>query len=313
MNPLGMSTSWNAAAASSGRQIVEEIKALGFETIEVDYRITAEAATDILVAVRRGEIVVSSAHNFTPLAPGEKPSSSGGHKLQLTSLDEAERQRAVDLTLVSAEFAQQLGARALVLHLGETGLGRGYVKELVEIIRTKGANSAEASALRERVIEERARQASPYIDAGVHSLLDVLGMTRNSGLIVCLENRYHYHQIPLPDEVLEIMRRIPTPRLKYWHDLGHAHVLEVLGFQPHLPALRLLKDHVYGMHIHDSVFTSDHKAPGTGEIDFGAVLSEAPAAALKVLELAPSVTRDEIATGLNLLETYGVFSGDTCE
>jgi len=297
-----MSTSWNAAAAATGRQIVEEIKALGFDTIEVDYRITAEAATDIILAVKRGEINVSSVHNFTPLAPGEKPSSGGGHKLQLTSLDEAERQRAVDLTLVSAEFAQQLGARALILHLGETGLGRGYVKELAEIVRTQGVDSAEAVALRQRVIEARAQQAAPYIDAGVHSLLDILGMTRNSGLIVCLENRYHYHQIPLPDEVLEIMRRIPTPRLKYWHDLGHAHVLEVLGFQPHLPVLRLLKDHTYGMHIHDSVFTSDHKAPGTGEIDFAAVLAEAPAGALKVLELAPSVTREEIAAGIKVLE-----------
>ena len=297
-----MSTSWNAAAAASGRQIVDEIKALGFDTIEVDYRITAEAATDILVAVRRGEIRVSSAHNFTPLAPGEKASNSGGHKLQLTSLDEAERQRAVDLTLVSAEFAQQLGASALVLHLGQTGLGREYVKELVEIVRSKGVDSAGAVAVRERVKEERAKQAAPYVDAGVHSLLDILGMTRNSGLIICLENRYHYHQIPLPAEVLEIMRRIPTPRLKYWHDVGHAHVLEVLGFQPHLPALRLLKDHVYGMHIHDSVFTSDHKAPGTGEIDFGAILAEAPAGALKVLELNASVTREEIAAGVKLIE-----------
>jgi sugar phosphate isomerase/epimerase len=302
VNSLGMSTSWNAAAAASGRQIVEEIKSLGFDTIEVDYRITAEAATDILLAVRRREISVSSVHNFTPLAPGERPSNSGGHKLQLTSLDEAERQRAVDLTLVSAEFAQQLGACALVIHLGQTGLGRDYVKELAEIVRTQGVDAPEAAALRQRVREERAKQAPPHIDAGVHSLLDILGMTRNSGLIVCLENRYHYHQIPLPDEVLEIRRRIPTPRLKYWHDVGHAHVLEVLGFQPHLPALRLLKDHTYGMHIHDSVFTSDHRAPGAGEIDFGAVLAEAPAGALKVLELASSVTREEIAAGVKVLE-----------
>jgi sugar phosphate isomerase/epimerase len=124
--------------------------------------------------------------------------------------------------------------------------------------------------------------------------------------MVCVENRYHYYQIPLPNEVLELKRQIPSPRLCYWHDLGHAHTLEVLGFLPHIENLRLLKDHLYGMHIHDSAFTSDHKAPGTGEIDFAAVLAEVPSAVLKVLELGPSATRQEILGGLALLEALGV-------
>lgn len=310
MSALGMSTSWNAAAAGSGRQIIDEVTALGFKTLEVDYRVTAEAAMEILGAVRRREISVSSVHNFTPLAPGEKPSSSGGHKLSLTSLDESERQRAVDLTLVSVEFALQLGARALVLHLGETDLGREYAKELSGIVRAKGVSCPEAEGLRERIKAERAGRAAPFVDAGVTSLLDILGTTRNSGLMVCVENRYHYHQIPLPEEVLELKRRIPSPRLCYWHDLGHAHVQEVLGFLPHIDNLRLLRDHIYGMHIHDSVFTSDHKAPGTGEIDFAAILAEVPAGVLKVLELGPSATRSEIASGLALLEALGVGVGN---
>jgi sugar phosphate isomerase/epimerase len=285
---------------------MNEITALGFRTLEVDYRVTAEAAMEIVAAVRRREIAVASVHNFTPLAPGEKPSTSGGHKLSLTSLDEGERRRAVDLTLVSIEFALQLGARALVVHLGETDLGREYVKELSGIVRGKGVSSSEAAALRERVKAERAKRAAPFMEAGVTSLLDILGTTRNSGLMVCIENRYHYHQIPLPEEVLELKRRIPSPRLCYWHDLGHAHTLEALGFLPHIESLRLVKDHLYGMHIHDSVFTSDHKAPGTGEIDFARVMAEVPPTALKVLELAPTATREEIAAGLALLETFGV-------
>jgi len=306
MNPLGMSTSWNAAAARDGRQIVDEIRSLGFATLEVDYRVTAEAALEILNQVRRGEIRVSSVHNFTPLQPGEKASDGGGHKLSLTSLDESERQHAVDLTLVSAELAQQLGARALILHLGETDLNRDYARELTDAVRAGGVSAPDARRLRERVRMERRERAAPFLEAGVRSLLDILGGTRNSGLVVCLENRYHYHQIPLPEEVLEIARQIPTPRLRYWHDLGHAHTLEALGFLSHLEAVRLLKDHLFGMHVHDAVFTGDHRAPGTGEIDFAAVFAQAPAGALKVLELAPSVTREEIAGALALLEGLGV-------
>jgi sugar phosphate isomerase/epimerase len=306
MNPLGMSTSWNAASARDGKQILDEIRSLGFTTLEVDYRVTAEAALEILNQVRRGSIKVASVHNFTPLPPGEKPSDGGGHKLSLTSLDESERQHAVDLTLVSAELAQQMGARALILHLGTTDLDRAYFKELSEAIKAGGVSAPDARRLRERVRTERRERVAPFIEAGVRSLLDILGATRNSGLVVCIENRYFYHQLPLPEEALEIMRKIPTPRLRYWHDVGHAHVQEVLGFQSHVETLRLLKDHLFGMHIHDSVFTGDHRAPGTGEIDFAAVLAEAPAGALKVMELAPSVTREEIAAGLALLEGLGV-------
>jgi sugar phosphate isomerase/epimerase len=298
---VGMSTSWNAAAARSGRQIVDEITALGFRTLEVDYRVASDAAPQLMAAVRAGQIAVSSVHNFTPRGPGEPATDRGGHKLSLTSLDESERQRAVDLTLVSAEFGLQLGARALVLHLGETDLGRDYVHELRDAIEAKGVASPEAEVVRERIKAERARRIAPFMDAGVTSLLDILGVTRNSGLMICLENRYHYHQIPLPDEVLEIKRRVPSPRLCYWHDLGHAHVMEVLGFLPHLENLRLLKDHLYGLHIHDSRFTSDHRAPGTGEIDFRTILAEAPAAAMRVLELAPAATREEILRGLEVL------------
>jgi sugar phosphate isomerase/epimerase len=305
MTPLGMSTSWNAAG-KSGREIVDEITSLGFSTLEVEYRVSAEAALEILGETRRGKIKVASVHNYTPLAPGEKPSSRGGDKLMLTSLNESERQQAVDLTLVSVEFALQLGARALIIHLGETAMSRDYFRELSEVVQTAGAGSPQAKELRERVRAERDGVVAPYLEAGIHSLLDILGATRNSGLMICIENRYYYHQLPLPSEVLEIMRRIPTPRLRYWHDLGHAHVQEVLGFLPHLSTMQIMKDHLYGMHIHDARFTSDHKPPGTGEIDIAGILAEAPPGALKVMELASSATREEILAGLALLETLGV-------
>ena len=121
-------------------------------------------------------------------------------------------------------------------------------------------------------------------------------------MTICIENRYFHNQIPLPDEVVVIKREIPSPGLRYWHDLGHAHVEEVLGFSSHLEMLDLLRDQVFGLHIHDSVFVRDHKAPGTGEIDFKSVLAKIPATAIKVLELASSVSATDIRRSIDYLE-----------
>jgi sugar phosphate isomerase/epimerase len=70
--------------------------------------------------------------------------------------------------------------------------------------------------------------------------------------------------------------------------------------------LEMMVPYLHGMHLHDAIFTADHKAPGTGEIDFGAILELVPGGALKVLELAPSATREEILRGLEVLGALGV-------
>jgi sugar phosphate isomerase/epimerase len=305
-SPLGMSTSWNAAATKDGKRIVEEIMSLGFRVLEVDYRVSAEAARDIRGLVEAGTIRVASVHNFSPLRPGELPSNRGGHKLSLATPDEAERRSAVELTLVSADLARGLGAHALVLHLGETDLGREWFKELAEVIRSAGVTAQAAEAMREQVRAARQARVAPHMDAALRSLEEIVAALDGSGIVACIENRNYYHQIPLPEEVLEIKRQIPSDSLKYWHDVGHAHIMEVLGFRPHLENLELLRPHLYGTHLHDCRFTRDHIAPGTGDIDFAAILKRIPDSALKVLELAPISTRDEIVKGIAYLESLGV-------
>lgn len=143
------------------------------------------------------------------------------------------------------------------------------------------------------------------LEAAARSLEEIL---RGCGpsLVLGIENRNYYHQIPLADEAVDLIRMVGSSRVRYWHDIGHAHTLEVLGFRPHLETLRAMVPYLCGMHLHDAIGTADHKAPGTGEIDFASVLKLVPAEALKVLELAPAVTREEIVAGLTLLQGFGV-------
>jgi sugar phosphate isomerase/epimerase len=65
--------------------------------------------------------------------------------------------------------------------------------------------------------------------------------------------------------------------------------------------MRKLKHHLFGMHVHDSNFVNDHIAPGMGEIDFRPIFERAPADALMVLELAATVTEEEIRAGVAYL------------
>ena len=302
VDDLGISTAWNAAGVADGRKIVDGIVDLGLRRIEVGYTVRSEAVPGIEDAVRSGRIEVTSVHNFAPLYPDEKPCWCGGDKLSLASLTESERSGAVDLTLVSLDLARRLGAGALVLHTGEVdGIGRDYFEELADIVKSDGAGSAEARRLRQALTARRDRRKGDHLEAIVRSMKDLLARAEEWGITLCIENRYFYHQLPLSGEALAIIADIGSPLVRYWHDIGHGHVLDILGFENHLASLELMCDYIYGMHVHDSRFVNDHIAPGTGEVDLPAIFERTPHAALRILELAPSVPAGDVTAGIAYL------------
>jgi sugar phosphate isomerase/epimerase len=297
---------------TDGAELVDEITALGFRRIEIEYRLRESAVEGIEAAVHQGRIEVSSVHNFSPLARDERPTSRGGDKLPLASPRESERREAVRLTERTILLARRVGARAIVIHAGEVGNDRGYFRELAEVVEAEGAGSERARKIRAGAAEAREAQKGAYLEAALQSLRDLLPAAEEAGVTLCVENRYYFHQIPLPEEMAELKRAIPDGRLKYWHDIGHAHVMEILGFRKHMAALDLLAGHVFGMHIHDSTYIHDHAAPGTGEIDFAPILERVPPGVLPIMELKAGVPEPEIAEGVDRLAGLGLTqSGET--
>ncbi len=301
---LALSTSWNGAGVLDGWEIVRGALALGFGAIEVEYRVREEAITGIESAVKQGVVRVTSIHNFSPLSKDEKPSPCGGDKLSLASLDEKEREDAVRLTRKSIDIAARLGAKALVLHTGDVdGIGNDYFKRLVEIIKERGKDDCEAQRIREKVIGLRNDLSALHLDAVARSLNELVPYAREAGVTLCIENRYFYHQIPIYTDIEYLLSRVDHRDVKYWHDVGHGHALEALGFFPHMVWIERLKPHIFGIHIHDARFIHDHRAPGEGEIDLAKIISAIPEGCLKVLEIASSVTSDEVRRGLEYLKT----------
>lgn len=304
--PLGISTAWNAASLRIGEKVLEQILRLGFRSIEVDYRLSEDALPLLEEYVREDRIVVSSIHNYAPLPSGEEPSNRGGDKLSLASTDEAERREAVALTRKTIGLADRLGAGAVILHIGHVDIGISYFQELADICKSEGVDSKKARRMRDVVKKLRKDRRPRHIESVSRSLRELISYLGDDDITLCIENRYYFHQIPLPVEALYLIDEISSPRLRYWHDTGHAHVVEVQGWLSQLPALDMVKEHLFGVHIHDSVFTADHLAPGTGEIDFAPVLVRVPPEAIKVMELSPRVREEEVVTSLALLGKLGL-------
>ncbi len=305
-NRLGISTCWNAVRLREGAKIIEEITSLGFSRIEIEYRLSEDAIPDFEHAVRNGSIVVSSVHNFAPLPSGEEPTNSGADRFSLASTDQSEREQAVRQTLTTFELARRLGARAVILHLGHVEVRTNYLAELIQTVKEKGRTSPEAERVRRAFREERHKYCEENLRCAIQSVKDLLSQVEEWGIKICIENRYYFHQIPLVEEMVRIKEEVSHPLVCYWHDVGHAHVQEVLGLGSHRLWLDRVGHCMAGIHIHDATFIYDHKAPGNGEIDFEVIFNRIPPDCIKVLELSSQVSRDEVISGINFLRRFGL-------
>ena len=107
---LSLSTSWNAIRHRDGHALIEEIKGLGFQHIEVNYQVTAEQLSQIAELVKDGEIKVSSLHNIVPMPQGADPNTA--HRLYpFTSPNPEVRKMGVRFTRQTIDHAVRLGAK----------------------------------------------------------------------------------------------------------------------------------------------------------------------------------------------------------
>ncbi len=84
-------------------------------------------------------------------------------------------------------------------------------------------------------------------------------------------------------------------------DIGHARVLESLQFyQPDI-WITSLSSRIVGVHLHDVMGITDHKAPGLGVIDFEKLANYLPENCYRTLEVVPECTLAELETSLDYL------------
>ena len=90
--------------------------ALGFEYVELSHGIKITLVPGILKAVEDGVIKVATCHNFCPLPPGVNHAAPN---LYLPSSEDArERDQWLRQSKRTVDFAVQVGAKKIILHLG---------------------------------------------------------------------------------------------------------------------------------------------------------------------------------------------------
>jgi len=292
---LGLSTVYLNDSSKNWDTLLSSAKSLGYSAFELDVKTPASWLKDIKKTVLDGEAKILSVHNFCPLIEDVPHGRSVWGAYLITSEDEKERKKAVDLTKRSIETALEVGASAVVVHSGEVKVEFGG-RDLFKLALEFGIKSSMYKAHLDELIRLRASTRSRYLNNAIKSLEEIVTFASSSGMKIALENRFFLHEIPYKDEFGIIFDSIKSDRLGFWYDVGHAEIFVRMGFaESHKEIIEPYKNKIIGFHLHDVRGMRDHYAPGEGEIDFSQFYQYMNPFVIKIIEAHPYSSKEAIA------------------
>lgn len=276
--------------------MLREIRELGFEYAELSHGTRISLMPGILEAVDKGEMKISSLHNFCPLPMGVDHSAPNLY--QFSAERDRERQLAERHTLKTIEFAARVRAPMVVLHLGSIEM-KNYTEKLLQLAARGENRSAKYEKLCAELGRRREAKKETFQGRTNELLKKILPEAEKRQVKLGVENRQALEELPLESDLAFLFRELNSPNLVYWHDTGHAQIKENLGFINHRLHLESQREHLAGFHVHDVQFPGkDHCAPGTGTIDFKALQPSVKPGHIKVFELGPQVSVEELRSGV---------------
>jgi len=203
------------------------------------------------------------------------------------------------------EHAGDLEARAVILHLGHVDMPNPTEK-LRELYQSGKMDLSEGLALvnEQRRIRKAIRRKN--LDAVLFSLEKLNREAEQKGVLLGIENRYHFHEIPDFGEIGTILSEFEGGNISYWHDVGHARVQENLGLLHQKALLDAYSEKMIGIHLHDVRGLEDHFSPGHGEIDFEEIKPFMESSLTRIMEVHSKVERKELQEGIQFIKTGGM-------
>ncbi len=298
---LAISTAWNYKSGEDLRAMLEQIKNLGLDAVELGYRVTHTDLENLIPLLKEFPMQVSSVHNFCPV-PFDGPSPRHpSNYYRLSSIDEEERLRAVKWTQKAVDTACRVNASVVVIHAGTVEFADDISARLLKLCKQGQKDMQEFMALRDEFLAKRKKYRQPFIDAVVKSLNDVLAYARSKDIKIGLETRYYPTEIPNYAEIGELLGLFRGKGMYYWHDFGHAEVNERLGIAPHLDYLKSYSDQLIGFHIHGVRGLRDHQAPFDGDFDLNKLSSFINHGHIKVIESHAGATAEQLKNAVQRL------------
>ena len=299
---VSLSTMWAKDRFTHMAGFIAKAKEFGFTHIEANSSISPQMLSELLKA----KVAISSIHSPCPATSSSRgiPISS----LSLSSPDESDRMEAVRFTKQTVDLATSVHAKAIVLHMGEVPIDLSLEDRLRELHEGGYTQTKEYSQVKEELVYQRNFQALHYLDIAKKSLQDISEYSQQKGIILGLETRFHFHEIPNIDEMAELLKKAPGNLVGYWHDVGHAEVQQQLGFSLHEEWLSRFRNRMVGVHLHDVLGISDHHTPGKGNINWEMLTKYLPPKIVKVCEIGEWNDEEQIQGVVEFLQNKGVLN-----
>ena len=276
--------------------MLREIRDLGFGHAELSHGIRLSLLPGIFEAVEAGEIKISSLHNFCPLPIGIDRAAPNIFKF--TAEDARERDNAFRQTLKTLDTAVRVKATAVVLHMGSIEM-KNYSDKLEDMLANGQRHTTKYLKVAQEAEEKREQKKERAVDLSNEMLAKLIPEAEKRGVRLGIENREALEELPLDTDFPQLFRKFPNPAVGYWHDCGHAQIKENLGFVQHVMQVEALSPRQIGFHIHDVQMPArDHCPPGSGIIDFAALKAFVRPDHIKVFELNPGVSVEDVKRGV---------------
>lgn len=304
---LALSSCWLSHRHQDGYAMLQEMAALGFEWVELSHGIRITLVPGILRGVEEGIVKVASCHNFCPLPTGIQHAAPN---LYMPSTKDArERDQWLRHSKRTVDFAQQVGARNIVMHLGSVEFfwsnpGRKldtYAEAHPDTDLTKDESYQKLLAKAVAKLRDRKAVYWENVRAG---LAELLPYAKAKGVALAFENREKFEELPIDEDHGELLASLPADALAgYWHDTGHAHIKETAGLLNHREHLARNAPRALGFHLHDvSADGHDHQPIGSGKIDFAMVSEFWRDDHELVLEFSPRLTVEDVLVSKQRVE-----------
>jgi sugar phosphate isomerase/epimerase len=291
VSDVALSTMWAIGQFPSLADFFEAGRKLGFRRFELNHAVNSAMLAGVDL-----DGAISSVHEPCP-ADISAPALKERNWL-VSAPDEEDRRRGVTAVQRSIDLAHELGIRAVIVHPGRVDIDPAYERALSRLHKDGKTGQPEYVQVKEHLVAARAAQAEVNMRSVRRSLAELLDYAARFGVRLGLENRYHYDEIPLPDELDDLLALDNGQVLAYWHDIGHAQVLEHLGFDRHEDWLSRFSGRMIGVHLHDVIGLNDHQAVGLGQVDWDMVSRYLPAEALRTFEFQPFNSPEQVAAAL---------------
>lgn len=302
---LALSCSWNSLKHLTAKNITEEITSLGFDAVELDFRLTQDIINQFKTLVADRVIRVTSVHNFCPVPDGIERRLALPDCFSISSLNEEIRTKAVKFSKRSVDTARMLNASAVVMHCGRVEI-ENKTPDLKQLYRLSLNGSRDYEKSKEEFISLRAKHSVPYLSAAIASIKEISAYAKEKGIKIGVENRIYYQEIPSFEEIGSILSETDKETVYYWHDTGHAQILENLSLATHINYLKEYGGRLLGIHLHDVSGADDHIPPPKGGVDFSIIKPYLTNRVIKVIEVHQPATGDEIKSAARFLTSlYG--------